>query len=73
LPECRYQTPLWITAASADEDHFDYLDRETVRDHQWFKGSDTNHIFSPALFEKLRFFGDIFEKWDVALPIGMAG
>ena len=55
------------------DNHFGYLDRETVRDHQWFKGTDTNHILSPELFERLRPFGDIFEKWFVALPIGMAG
>ena len=69
----RYRPALWMSAAYAQDHHFGYLDRETVGDHHWFKGSDTNHIFSPALFEKLRPFGDIFVKWDVALPIGMAG
>jgi len=69
----RYQTPLWMSAAYARDNHFGYLDREAVGNHQWFKGSDTNHIFSPALFEKLGAFGDIFEKWHVALPMGMAG
>jgi len=69
----RYQPASWMRAAHAQDNHFGYLDREVVGDHQWFKGTDTNHIFSPTLFEKLQPFGDIFEKWFVALPIGMAG
>jgi hypothetical protein len=69
----RYAPAPWMSAACATDNHFGYLDRETVRDHHWFKGTGTNHILSPALFEKLRPFGDIFEKWFVALPIGIAG
>ncbi|WP_315786264.1 hypothetical protein [Bradyrhizobium sp. SZCCHNPS1003] len=68
-----YQPASWMRAAPAQESHFGYLDRAVVGDHQWFKGTDTNHIFSPTLFEKLQPFGDIFENWFVALPIGMAG
>jgi hypothetical protein len=69
----RYQPAPWMTATSAKDHHFGYLDRETIRDRQWFKATGSNHIFSPALFEKLRPFGDIFQKWYVALPIGVAG
>jgi hypothetical protein len=69
----RYQPASWMSSAYAQDHHFGYLDREAVGDHQWFTGTASNHIFSPALFEKLQAFGDIFEKWDVALPIGMAG
>src|SRR5262249_10029120 len=62
----RYAPAPWMTATCATDNHFGYLDRETIGDHQWFKGTGSNHIFSPALFEKLRPFGDIFEKWYVA-------
>jgi hypothetical protein len=68
----RYQPAIWMSSGHATDHHFGYLDHETVKDHHWFKGSDTNHIFSPVLFEKLRSFGDIFEKYYVALPIGVA-
>jgi hypothetical protein len=66
-----YRPASWMI--SVTENHFGYLDRETIGDRHWFKGTGTNHILSPALFEKLKPFGDIYEKWDVALPIGMAG
>jgi hypothetical protein len=69
----RYQPASWMSAARAQDNHFGYLDRAVVGGHQWFKGTGTNHIFSPKLFERLQPLGDIFERWFVALPIGMAG
>ncbi|WP_019903416.1 hypothetical protein [Methylobacterium sp. 77] len=69
----RFNPPMWLSALAIDKDQFGYLDRSVVGGMQWFKGTSTNHYFSPDLFSKLRPMGDIFPKWDVALPIGMAG
>ncbi|KQP13454.1 hypothetical protein [Methylobacterium sp. Leaf93] len=68
----RFRPPTWLYAFDIDEDQFGYLDRSVVGGMRWFKGTATNHYFSPDLFSKLRPMGNIFPKWDVALPIGMA-
>jgi hypothetical protein len=69
----RYRTPFWMGTSGALDHHFGYLDRLVVGDRHWFKGTDTNHIFSTELFAKLEPMGDIFLKWDMALPMGIAG
>lgn len=65
--------PMWLKAGALDKDQFGYLDASAVGDLVWFKGTDTNHYFSAKLFESLASFGDIFPRWYVALPIGLAG
>ena len=67
-----YQPPSWLNWSSMDKEHFGYLSKSAVEGRNWFKGGDTNHYFAPELFEKLREFGDIFPKFFVALPIGVA-
>jgi hypothetical protein len=69
----RYQAPMWLSEGTGGEDRFGYLDQSVVGGMHWFKGTDTNQYFSPELFAQLKPLGDIFPKWDVVLPVGLAG
>jgi hypothetical protein len=66
----RYHSPTWLM--SKWDDHFGYLDKAVIGGRHWFKGAATNHYVSPELFAKIQPMGDIFEKWDLAIPIGVA-
>lgn len=68
-----YSKPAW-TQYEKDEVHFGYLNADAIGDRHLFACNllDNQAVLSEALIDALRPFGDVFSKFHILCPIGVA-
>jgi hypothetical protein len=68
-----WRHPDWIMG-SGDKHHFGYLDGRLLEDHQLLEDAGplgNSYVFGPKLFARLASVGNIFQRWEELVPIGV--
>lgn len=69
-----WKHPEWIMG-SGDKHHFGYLDGRVLGKRQLFEDAGTlgnAYVFGPQLFARFASFGNIFQRWEELVPIGVS-
>ena len=69
-----YADAPWVSSFSSDRYHFGYLNSQAIEGRHLFASSmlGNERVFSDVLIDKLREFGDIFDKSRELVSIGVA-